>query len=87
MSRAIRLGMVERGHPDAPVTRQCHLLGLARSSVSYKPVPASEADLTVMRLIDEQYLRTPYYGSWRMAVALSRAGHLRWTPPIGQGWA
>jgi putative transposase len=28
----------------------------------------------VMRLIDEQFLRTPFYGSWRMTASLERAG-------------
>ncbi len=76
MSRTDRMRLVERGHPKMSVSRQCQLLDVARSSVYYKPIPASEADLTLMRLIDEQYLRTPYYGSRRMAAALTRSGHL-----------
>jgi len=74
MSRTDRMGMVERGHPRVSVTRQCQLLDVARSSIYYRPVPASAPDLTLMRLIDEQYLRTPYYGSRRMAAALTRSG-------------
>ena len=55
--------------------RQCELLGLARSSYYYAPVPESEENLRYMRLIDEQYLRTPFYGSRRMAVWLQDQGH------------
>jgi putative transposase len=48
------------------VRRQCELLGLNRSTWYYEPVPESAANLALMRRIDEQYLRRPYYGSRRM---------------------
>jgi putative transposase len=46
------------------------LLGLARSTQYYAPKGESAANLALMRRIDEQYLRTPFYGSRRMAVVL-----------------
>ena len=52
------------------VRRQCLLLGLPRSSWHYQPVGESAENLGWMRAIDEQYLRTPFYGSRRMAVVL-----------------
>lgn len=55
---------------------QCELLGLARSSYYYEPVPESAVNLRLMRLIDEQYLQTPYFGSRRMTEHLVRAGHV-----------
>ena len=51
------------------------MLGLPRSSYYYEPVPESAANLRWMRLIDEQYLATPYFGSRRMTQWLLRAGH------------
>jgi len=66
--------MVEWNHTVLSVRRQCELLGLARSTLYYEPVAASEEDLRLMRRIDEQYLRTPFYGSRRMAVCLSSPG-------------
>jgi putative transposase len=57
------------------VRRQCALLGLSRSTLYYESVTETEANLCLMRLIDEQYLATPFYGSRRMAVWLSDAGH------------
>jgi putative transposase len=63
--------------PDEPrisVTRQCELLGLPRSTYYYSPAAASEEDLMLMRRIDEQYLRTPFYGSRRMALHLEEEG-------------
>ena len=38
-------------------------------------VPAGKEDLAVMKAIDQQYLVTPFHGSWRMMVWLSRQGH------------
>ncbi len=48
------------------VRRQCALLGLPRSTLYYTPMPEPEEDLCLKRLIDEQYLRTPFYGSRKM---------------------
>jgi putative transposase len=57
------------------VNQQCGLLGLARSSYYYEPQPESEYNLELMRLIDEQYLRRPFYGSRRMREWLKTQGH------------
>ena len=54
--------------------RQCELLGVNRSGLYYEPAAESEANLRLMRLIDEQYLRTPFYGSRRMAAHLAARG-------------
>jgi len=51
------------------------LLGLARSSWYYEPAQESEQNLLLMRLIDAQYTRTPFYGSRRMRVVLTELGH------------
>lgn len=53
---------------------QCELLGVNRSGLYYEPAVESAANLRVMRLIDEQYLRTPFYGSRRMTAWLARQG-------------
>jgi putative transposase len=57
------------------VRRQCQLLGLSRSTWHYRSVEESADNLRLMRQIDEQYLRTPFYGSRRMAIWLAREGH------------
>jgi putative transposase len=62
-------------HSEPAISRQCELLGLARSSFYYKPTPVSEENMLLMRLIDEQYLKTPFYGSPRMTVYLQGKGH------------
>jgi putative transposase len=57
------------------VARQCALLGLARSSWYYQPAGESAENLEVMRLLDEQYTRTPFYGVRRMTAWLRQQGH------------
>jgi putative transposase len=49
-------------------------VGLARSTYYYEPVSESEENLLLMRFIDEQYLKTPFYGSPRMTVWLRQQG-------------
>lgn len=48
---------------ELSVTRQCGLLDLNRSGIYYKPVPQSEQEMELMRLIDEIHLAFPFYGS------------------------
>jgi putative transposase len=55
------------------VRRQCELLGLARSSAYYEP--ESEENLALLKLIDRQYLKTPFFGSRRLAHWLKSEGH------------
>ena len=66
---------MDRGHPDLSVRRQCELLGVNRSGLYYEPVGESEQNLRLMRLLDEQYTRTPFYGSRKMMEWLATEGH------------
>jgi putative transposase len=66
--------LVEPENPHLSIRRQCELLGLSRSNYYLGPASTSEDDLGLMRLIDQQFLRTPFYGSRRMTVFLERSG-------------
>ncbi len=68
--------MIELGHPELSVRRQCALLGIARSGLYYEPVGPNQEDLELMRLLDEQYTRTPFYGVRKMT---------RWLHSLGYG--
>ncbi len=57
------------------VARQCELLGLNRSGAYYSPVGENPRNLALMGLIDEQFTRTPFYGSRRLTEWLKRQGH------------
>jgi putative transposase len=66
---------VDRRHPILSVVRQCVLLGIGRSSVYYRPVEVSQEAMDLMKLMDRQYLATPFYGSRRMAAWLKGRGY------------
>ena len=66
--------MVERPSPLS-LSRQCELLGLSRAALYYRPIEVDAYELELMALIDRQYLRTPFYGSRRMAAWLQTQGH------------
>lgn len=67
--------MLDAKHPKLSLVRQCSLLGISRSSSYYQPQPVKTEDLDLMRLIDEQYLKTPVFGSRSMVKHLRRLGH------------
>jgi putative transposase len=54
--------MIDTTH-DLPMSRQAELLAISRSNLYYLPRPTSEADLVVMRRIDELHLNYPFAGS------------------------
>ena len=76
MSRAERRALVERTAPALPVSQQCRLLAVSRSSVYRQPTEVSEVDGAIIALIDRQYLARPYYGSRRVAAWLATQGHV-----------
>jgi putative transposase len=67
---------IEPEHPTISVRRQCELLGLSRSSLYYRPQREDVANEHLMRLLDEQYTRTPFYGVAKMTEWLRREGHV-----------
>lgn len=71
--------MIDPTHPAISITRQCELIHLPRASyyrsVDYGPVVETEENLNLMRLIDEEYTRHPFYGSRQLRNYLRRQGH------------
>lgn len=51
---------------ELPISCQCNLLDLPRSSFYYTPEPVSDEELALMKLIDQCYLELPYYGTRRI---------------------
>jgi hypothetical protein len=67
MSRAERRALVEREDAALPVSQQCRLLAVSRSSVYRPPAEVGEVDRAIMSLIDRQYLaRHRQLGSCRL---------------------
>ena len=66
--------MVEPSNKQLSITTQCQLLSISRAGWYYDPKGETPLNLKLMRLIDEQFLATPYYGSRQMARWLRREG-------------
>ena len=67
--------LIEPENSVISIFRQCELLDLPRSSYYYRSVQENGINLLLMRLIDEQFTKTPFYGVRRMAAWLQRHGH------------
>jgi len=71
--------LVQPNSSDLSISRQCQLLGISRSSYYYQPKGESSQNLQYMRMIDEQYMKTPFFGSRQMTRWLKRQGGIRST--------
>ena len=76
MSVERRRTMIDPAHPHLSVVRQCALVSIGRSTFYRAPPPDTAESLALMRLLDEQFLETPWYGSRQMARHLRRLGHV-----------
>jgi putative transposase len=70
-----RQQMVDKHYPVLSVSKQCDLLEIHRSGVYYSPVAERMENLMLMRLIDEQYYKTPFYGLRKVTAWLQSQGH------------
>lgn len=79
MSHGRRTDMIEPKHPELSIVRQCELVSISRSSFYFANSGGGKGEsplnLKLMRLIDEQFMETPYYGSRQMTRYLHRCGY------------
>lgn len=66
MSRQEQRQQIDRSHPELSISEQCAALGIARSTLYYKPRTANEEDLRIMRLMEGLHLEDPARGTRRM---------------------
>ena len=59
--------MIDSHDPKLSIRRQCELLGISRSSYYHEPAGESAENLALMRVIDEQHLRCPFFGRRQMS--------------------
>ena len=76
MSVERRREVVDRQHPLLSIKQQCNLLDISRSGLYYQPKGISDEELEFMKIIDRQYLLTPFYGARKIAACLKSQGHL-----------
>lgn len=70
------MGTINPQDSRLSISRQCGLLGIARASFYYQPKEVSAENLLLVRLLDGQYLGTPFFGSRRFAEYLRSLGYL-----------
>lgn len=68
--------MIDWNDAALPITAQAELLGLNRSSLYYKPVEPSPAEVLIKHKIDEIYTKYPFFGSRRITAVLNDNGLL-----------
>ena len=66
--------MIEPDNHQISIVKQCDLLGVSRSGYYYSPLPENPENLNIMRMMDEQYLKTPFYGARRMHAHIKHQG-------------
>ena len=71
----MRQAWISRTDP-LPLLRQCALAGVSRAThyAHQRPRLADEEDPMILRLIDEEYTRHPFFGSRRMVPFLRARG-------------
>ena len=74
MSQGRRKAMIGRDHPGRSLSQRCDLLSISRSSLYYAPSGECEETLTLMRRIDELFLKYPFYESRQMVRQFQREG-------------
>lgn len=67
--------LIDPDHESLSIRRQCEVLDLPRSTLYYRPASVTDENLALMRLLDEQYLKTPFFGSRKMTVWLQAEGY------------
>lgn len=68
--------MIDKDHPKLSVTRQCELLSIHRSGLYYKPCEETPINFELMKVIDQEYTRYPFYGVPRMTEHLKEMGYI-----------
>ena len=66
--------MIDPDHPRLSIRRQCELVSISRASFYRQPAGETPENLELMRIIDEAFMETPWYGSRQMARHLRRQG-------------
>jgi putative transposase len=74
MSPGDRRRLIQSDHPKLSLSAQCRVLNISRSTLYYRPLPATEETLALMKEIDKLFTKYPFFGSRQIAVWLARDG-------------
>lgn len=71
-----RRSMIDKKSSSLSVAAQCRILQVHRSGLYYQPRSESEENMIIMRLLDKQYFKTPFYGVRKLTVWLRGLGYV-----------
>lgn len=74
MSPGERRNMIQPGHPKLSLSAQCRVLNISRSTLYYRPLPASVEELALLKAIDKLFTKYPFFGSRQITSWLARDG-------------
>ncbi|WP_106530531.1 IS3 family transposase [Chitinophaga niastensis] len=69
------MALIDCCHPQLSIAAQCKMYSIHRSNVYYRPIGESQENLAIMRVLDEQYMNTPFYGVLRLRILLRELGY------------
>lgn len=78
MTLHCRRAMIEPDHPKHSIVAQCRLVAISRSCFYHKPASETGANLALMRVIDEQFMVTPWVMACRRWPAICAGLAMRW---------
>ena len=67
--------MIEPGHAELSIVKQCELVSISRSSYYYEGQGESELNIELMRFVDELFMEKPFFGSRQIVRVLRRQGY------------
>lgn len=67
--------MIDKQNSKLSISAQCRILQVHRSGLYYQPCSESQENIAIMRLLDEQYFKTPFYGVRKLTAWLKGLGH------------
>lgn len=67
--------MIDKQNSSLSIARQCRILNLHRSGLYYQPCSEDQQNMDIMRLLDEQYFKTPFYGVRKLTAWLKGLGY------------
>jgi putative transposase len=74
LSLDTRRSLVDPLDDQMSIVRQCSILGVARSSWYYEPVPVNRETLALMKMIDRVYTARPFFGVRKITLAVREQG-------------
>lgn len=70
-----RRAMVMEADEELSIAQRCEILSVHRSGLYYTPKPETEENLNILKKLDAQYYKTPFYGTLRLQAWLKKQGH------------